>query len=360
MAAQLAHSANAAREAERLSWIAAVGILLLSLLVSALIARSISEPLNRLAEGTREVAAGQFDYRLDARGGDEFAQVAQDFNTMIERLGELDQMKRDFVSKVSHDLKTPLTSMQETISAILDEVPGPITEKQRTLLLINQQSGQRLSTMLAKLLDLSRLEAGIEPHIQVIDGSELIQRAVLHTDSARAERKLRINVDLPAEPVLFEGDIDRMLQLLDNLLENAIKFSPSNDTIRLEMHAFLHRPASIPEDRWIATQTRSAQSCTVQISVADHGPGIPDDQKERIFERFYQTPSGRAVRGRGVGLGLTIAREIVMAHSGKIWVTDNADGGSVFNVLLPGTFCVSDDERIVETIPGSISTDMPV
>src|SRR5690606_13505586 len=164
MVASLEGSAAAARAAERISWTAAGIALLTSVLISALIVRYISDSLNRLKQGTREVASGNFAYRLDTRRSDEFAQVARDFNTMTELLAELDRMKRDFVSKVSHDLKTPLASMLETVNILLDEVPGPLTEKQRRLLVLNEQSGRRLSSMIAKLLDLSRLEAGaLEP-----------------------------------------------------------------------------------------------------------------------------------------------------------------------------------------------------
>jgi signal transduction histidine kinase len=138
MSHELNESELSAQRAERLSWIAAVGALLLSILLSAMLARSIVLPLERLTEGTREVSAGRFDYRLEMFGTDEFAQVSQDFNSMTERLDELDRMKRDFVSKVSHDLKTPLSSMQETISALLDELPGPLTPKQRQLLELNR------------------------------------------------------------------------------------------------------------------------------------------------------------------------------------------------------------------------------
>src|SRR5690606_13042284 len=125
-----------------------------------------------------EVARGRFGYRLAAGRDDEFAQVARDFNTMTVRLDELDRMKRDFVSKVSHDLKTPLASMQETIDVMLDEVAGPLSPKQRRLLELNYQSGERLYAMLGKLLDLSRLEAGVfEPTIERVDLRELIRDA---------------------------------------------------------------------------------------------------------------------------------------------------------------------------------------
>jgi two-component system sensor histidine kinase GlrK len=347
MESRLAQSSSAANLAERISWVAAIGILFLSLVLSALIARSIAEPLHRLTEGTRKVAQGQFDYRLDSARDDEFAQVARAFNSMTERLAVLDRMKRDFVTGVSHDLKTPLTSMQETISILLDEVPGPLTEKQRTLLVLNQQSGERLSGMLAKLLNLSRLEGGLEPEMQVTDGAQLVRRAVAQVQSAAEEHALHIDVTVPDDKVLVECDQDRILQVLDNLLENAIKFSPDGGDVRVEMQWLEARPEQIPPARWAAVRSQRQPSSVMWISVADNGPGIPDSEKERIFERFYQTPSGRAVRHRGVGLGLTICREVVIAHRGVIWVGDNPAGaGTVFNVLLPGAFRASPEANM--------------
>jgi signal transduction histidine kinase len=356
MEERLAQSSSAATLAERISWIAALGILFLSLVLSALIARSISEPLQRLTQGTRNVAEGQFDYRLDSTRDDEFAEVARAFNSMTERLAALDRMKRDFVTGVSHDLKTPLTSMQETISILLDEVPGPLTEKQRTLLVLNQQSGERLSAMLAKLLNLSRLEGGLEPEMQVTDGAQLLRRAVAQAASAAEEHALHVDVIEPDHKVLVECDQDRILQVLDNLLENAIKFSPVGGYVRVEMQVLTERPDEIPRGRWSAARSQRPDSSLMWITVTDTGPGVPDSEKERIFERFYQTPSGRAVRHRGVGLGLTICREIVGAHAGVMWVADNPAGsGTVFNVLLPGAFRASPEA----TMPASSSSSSP-
>jgi len=151
MTRQLAESERAARSAEGFSWLAAFGALLLSVLLSALLIGSIVRPLERLTHGTREISAGRFGYRLDETGRDEFAQVAREFNTMTARLDELDRMKREFVSNVSHDLKTPLSSMQETTEVLLEELPGPLSDTQRRLLLLNKEGGQRLAGMIAKL-----------------------------------------------------------------------------------------------------------------------------------------------------------------------------------------------------------------
>ena len=347
MGAELARASRAANVAERISWIAAVSILFLSLVVSALIARSISEPLQRLSEGTRKVAQGQFDYRLDSTRDDEFAQVARAFDSMTERLGALDRMKRDFVTGVSHDLKTPLTSMHETISVLLDEVPGPLTAKQRKLLVLNQQSGNRLAEMLAKILSLSRLEAGLEPDLQVADGAQLLRRAVDHVESARNESELSIDLILPDHRLLIECDSDRILQVLDNLLENAIKFSPRGGEVTVRMRSAAARPAEVPQNRWESIRPKRSQESVMWITVSDCGPGVPDAEKERVFERFYQSTAGRAVQRRGVGLGLAICREIVTAHGGAIWFADNQEGGgSAVHVLLPGAFRASPESTM--------------
>lgn len=347
MLARLELAERAAHEAERLSWIAGACALILSALISVLIVRSISEPLNRLKEGTREVARGRFDHRLETSRGDEFAQVARDFNIMTERLGELDAMKRDFISKVSHDLKTPLASMQETIDVVLDEVPGPLTDTQRRLLGLNHQSGQRLSAMLAKLLDMSSLEAGVlAPQRHMLELGSIVTRALEQNEPASIDRDLSIRVDMIGQPILLEADAERLLQVLDNLLENALKFSPPDGVIDLKLRALTARPHDIPGDRWRPVESRDPSLMVAHLTVADAGPGVPDEHKERIFERFYQTDAGRAVRGRGVGLGLTICQEIMSAHGGSIWVEDNPGGGSIFHLLLPGAFRVPPHARL--------------
>ena len=343
MLARLERSAGAARAAERLSWIAAAAALLLSVLISALIIRSISESLARLKRGTHEIAEGNFRYRLDTGRNDEFAQVARHFNTMAERLAELDGMKRDFVSKVSHDLKTPLASMQETVNILLDEVPGKLTEQQRNLLLLTKQAGERLSSMVAKLLELSRIEAGaLAPEFALHRLDLLVRHAVEQIEPAAAERRVRITTTFEDPAILLECDAERIRRVLDNLLENAIKFSPEGGVVSVTTKYASTRPGRVPEERWRTVRRPDPESGVVLITVADCGPGVPDQDKERIFERFYQTSAGRAVQGRGVGLGLTICRENVAAHGGALWVEDRPGGGSVFCLLLPRALRVPD------------------
>jgi signal transduction histidine kinase len=337
MSEELALSEGREHEAERVTLIVAVGAVILAIALSALLARSILEPLVRLAEGTREVSAGRFSHRLAASGKDELAQVAREFNTMTERLDELDRMKRDFVSNVSHDLKTPLSSMQETNSVLLEDLAGRLTPKQRQLLEINQESAQRLAAMLGKLLDLSRIEAGLEPERQMVDIRQLVRRSIDRLTEGAGSSTARVSLLMSEAPsrLLVRGDSDALTQVFDNLLENAIKFSPFDGQVGVRI-ADLATRGSVPVERWTETRRLGLVPDAVLITVADEGPGIPDEEKERVFDRFYQTEAGRAVRGRGVGLGLAICKEIVADHGGAIWASDNEPRGTVFQVLLPG------------------------
>src|SRR5215471_1877054 len=145
---------------------------------------------------------------------------------MAQRLVEVDQMKKNFISHVSHELKAPLASMQETTHLILEQIPGPLTEKQRRLLDLNLQSGKRLAQMIGNLLDLSRLEAGIvEYDTQACDIADLMHSIVLELSAQAREKSLRILTDIQREPLQVDCDPNRIAQLFTNLLENAIRFS---------------------------------------------------------------------------------------------------------------------------------------
>jgi signal transduction histidine kinase len=336
MRARLEESAAAARRAERISWIVGAATLLLSVLVFAAVVRSISGALNRLQTGTRQVAGGNFEYRLAIGRGDEFAQLATDFNTMTRQLGELDRLKRSFLSKVSHDLKTPLASMQETVQVMLDGMAGPITDRQRRLLQLTEESARRLSTMIARILDLSAIEGGaLVLEKRRHDVRELVRPAVEILACGEAGRHHRIVTDMPPTLLEVDCDHDRTIQVLLNLLENAAKFSPEGAEIRVSARAITGPDEGVPSSRWNRLRPAPGERVAALIEVADRGPGVPDSDKTRVFEDFFQSGGPRA-RGRGVGLGLAICRDIVELHGGTIWVRDNPGGGSTFAVLLPG------------------------
>ena len=326
---------EATERAQTFSWIVVAAALTFAVPVLALTLWSIREPLRRLEEGTRSVARGIYSYaRLDDSRSDEFADIAISFNEMVTRLGELDQMKRDFLSHISHELRTPLVAMDETNRLLLAEIPGPLNSKQRKLLDLNLDGSRRLADMISRLLDLARLEErAVLFESQPNNLVELVSDVADGFLASARELGLSIVVAAPDQPVLADCDRDRIVQLVGNLVDNALKYSPDGSSIEVRVlpAGELRRPA-----------TEASATPEVGIQVADSGPGVPDEEKEKIFEKFHQV--GRPRTG-GVGLGLAICTQIVDAHRGEIWVEDRHPTGSVFCVTLP----VAERERAAQT-----------
>jgi signal transduction histidine kinase len=311
---QVARAAEAGETAERISWTAGVLSLILGAFVAFVFFRSINDPLRRLTRGTHAIAKGQFWHRLPAYGHDEFSELARDFNAMTERLGELDQLKKDFVSHVSHDLKAPLASMRQVMHLLLQEIPGTLNEQQRDLLQLSYNSAERLAAMVGNLLDISRMEAGsMEYEMAPHDLLTVVKGVVNEFDLQAREKDIHFKVDCDLPAAFAQCDRDRIVQVIGNLYENALKFSPRNSEI--------------------ITRIRSGSDGIV-LSVADSGPGVPDEHKDRIFLKFHQVKHGKKMAGQGVGLGLAICKTIVEAHHGQIWVEDNPNGGSIFSFAL--------------------------
>ena len=252
---------------------------------------------------------------------------------MTERFVELDQMKKNFISHVSHELKAPLASMQETTHLLLERIPGPLTEKQQRLLDLNLQSGKRLAQMIGNILDLSRLEAGIvEYDMQPTDVADLMHNVVLELSGEARERSLRILTDIQREPLIVKCDPNRMVQLFTNLLENAIRFSNKGGFIGVHVRTLRQLPKMPHTAR--ARMGNRVQNGFALIGVSDSGPGIEDHHKESVFHTFHQVKQGKKSPGESLGLGLAISRAVVEAHKGTIWVEDNPPGGAIFFVLL--------------------------
>lgn len=316
-------------------WYSVFGALAISIVVSFLIYRSISHPLANLTEGTRAIAEGKFYYRLDTSRNDEFSQLARDFNMMTRRLNELDELKKDFVSHVSHELKAPLASMREVLQLLLEELPGPLTDKQKRLLELNLQSEYRLTAMIRNLLDLSKIEAGVmEYEIKDQDLIPLVQNAIAEIDIQAAEKQILIKASFPEEPLSVECDAARIIQVIVNLVGNAVKFSPKRGIVRVSVDTITGIPGGVPKYWHNQVLDLSENRAYGIVAVTDFGPGIPDDEKEKVFERFHQVKQEKKKAGQGVGLGLAISRTIVEAHRGALWVEDHPGGGSKFLLLL--------------------------
>jgi signal transduction histidine kinase len=293
---------------------AGVVALLASVLLALLISRWISAPLQEVARAARAVAAGDYNQRLSPSGPDESHSLARAFNEMVDRVRWSQQAQRDFVANVSHELKTPLTSIQGFAQAILDGTAAGEEARRHAARVIYDES-DRVRRLVEDLLDLARLDAGQMDFTWAPVDLVAIVRGVVERLRLRAQEKgLRLVTELPALPKPV-GDGDRLAQVFTNLIDNAVRHTPQGGAVTVRGEAL---------DRGVA------------VHVDDTGAGIPSEELSRIFERFYRVDKSRpGGAGRGAGLGLAISREIVQAHGGRL-VADSIPGlGSRFSVHLP-------------------------
>lgn len=329
--AAIADVAQARRTRED-AWRAAISATLLALFSSAslliLVVRGLRRRLDAFVEGTVAVSQGAFSAQLPVGGDDELGRVATAFNRMVTALAELERLKSDFISSISHELRTPLVAMVETNEALLDDVAGPLTDKQRRMISLNAGAARRLSVMIGDLLELSVVRSGLRYRMGPTELVGVIQDAVSELESRARERKVEVRFDVRHErPLHMEADRDRLAQVVQNLVENAIKYTPPEGTIEITLttvgrDGLVHvPPRALPSDQTFAV-----------LRVVDSGPGIPTADRERVFEKFFRR---QGVSADGVGLGLAICREIAYAHRGAIWIEDGWLGGACLGVALP-------------------------
>jgi signal transduction histidine kinase len=288
----------------------AVTGLVIALVLAAVISNTIARPLQNFARAAKAVAQGDYSQAVPVEGPLEIRAVAEAFNQMTEEVQKTHQSQRDFLANVSHDLKTPLTSIQGYSQAIMD---GAIKDPTRAAEIISDEAS-RLTRMVTELTDLARLQAGAAGmRMSAIDVGQTVQSIAQRLSVVAQKKGITLHTDVQPAPVIA-GDGDRLAQVFTNLISNAISYTPEGGRIRVTV-----------------TPSRGG----VAISVRDTGIGIPLHEQERIFERFYQVDKTRGPR-RGTGLGLAITREIVQAHGGEVSVSSPGEGhGSTFTVWLP-------------------------
>lgn len=307
--------AETADQARRVSFLITSTCLIVILLLSLLITRSITRPVALLKSKTRDIAEGRFDAGLRISAPPELAELAAAFNRMCERLGELERMKADFFSSMSHELRTPLTSIKEGTGLLLDGVGGETTDKQRKLLTILAEESNRLIGVVNSLLDLSKLEAGmLNYEFETVNLDPLIRRAVAEIAPLVEAKQITVETAIEAPLPQARLDPERMLQVLRNLLGNAVKFTPKGGHV---------------------TVTATPVDGKLQVSVQDSGPGIPAESLTAIFEKFHQGNHKGAHTRPGTGLGLAIAKNIINSHGGEIWAESQFGQGSKFCFVLP-------------------------
>jgi signal transduction histidine kinase len=311
--------------------IAGAVTLFVSLLFALLLARSIAGPITRLTRGTEAISRGQYDHRVKASGGDEIGRLGQSFNTMAEQVERSRQMEKDFVANVSHELKTPLTSIQGFAQAILDGAVPDREGVQHAAQTIFDETA-RMARLVGDLLTLARFESGQIPLAhETIDLGQLLPLWIERFRPRASELGESITTVIDPLPSI-QGDAGRLEQVVTNLVDNALKYNHAGGTVTVTAKKSETSTAkSAGVLRWRLGDHSAAQ--WVSISVSDTGAGIPKDDLPRLFDRFYRGDKARVAGG--AGLGLSIVDEIVRAHGGRIDVQSELGQGSQFTVFLP-------------------------
>ena len=297
--------------------ITAAMAVLLGLLISFYNTRSINRSIMRLQKMTREIAKGNFEEIHNVSSPPEIKELADDFNLMCEHLRELDEMKKDFISHVSHTLRTPLTAMKEASRMLMEGTYADVPAKQNELLVITQKECERLIDSVNRILDLSRMEAKMMDY-QLRPGLlfPVIQQTVLKLAPIARRKKIDLELKPSRNLPSVKMDEERIAQVMENLIGNALKFSTAGGKVI------------------IAASLRNKRRHWIEVCVADRGCGIPQQNLGKIFDRFQRIDGGRKTP-LGTGLGLSIAKHIIADHGGKIWARSESGQGSSFFFTLP-------------------------
>lgn len=317
--------------------------IILSLLVTQVLARGMTSPLREITEAVQAMADGDYTRRVRATSSDEVGQLAHAFNRMAEDLASVEQTRRDLIANVSHELRTPVAALQAQLENMVDGVVPP------TPAALEQAHAQteRLTRLVTYLLDLSRIEAGASAlNVGTIAVGDFLEDCAEDLSMVDAAKDLHYVVDVTPEDLVIEGDAERLRQVVTNLLQNAIRHSPTGGVVRLDAY---------PVD--------GSEGADVVLEVSDEGPGIAAADRERIFQRFVRgTGSTGDGRGRGAppaetfpetagstvggtaggtvgssggtGIGLAIVRWAVELHGGHVQVVDS-ERGATMRVTLP-------------------------
>lgn len=285
--------------------ISGLWILIAALLAVYLLTERGVAPMREISQAAKNFAKGHFEVRVPVHGNDEIADLATAFNQMATSISTYDQTRNTFLSSVAHDLRTPMTAIAGFVDEILDGVIPP--DQQEKYLRLVSDEVRRLSRMVNSLLDLTRIEAGRRKFVmKPFNICEMARQILISFEQKIDAKHLEVEFICGEEDLYVLADYDGIYQVLYNLCDNAVKFSKEYGVLRLSLTA----------------RTRDKR---IVVTVYNEGAGIPEEDQPLIFERFYKSDKSRGQDKTGVGLGLYIAKTIIDAHGGQIWV-NSAEG----------------------------------
>lgn len=284
----------------------------LGIVLTYVFTRNMLRPLKVVSTGAQMMSKGNFDIYLEVHSRDEIGQFAESFNSVASELRKYESTRQSFVADVSHELRSPLTSMQGLVQGVLD---GAVPEEdQKHYLGVVLDETKRLSLLITDLLDLTKIESGQFPlDIREIDINEMIRRSLVLFEPKISGKDMNVEVLLSEERVMVYADPNRLAQVLQNIIDNAIKFAEEGGRLRIST---LETDAS------------------VFISINNSGEVIPREDLPYVFDRFYKADKGRSRARGGTGIGLSLVRKILEEHRQKIWVESDAVEGTTFTFTL--------------------------
>lgn len=289
--------------------VAFIVCIIIGTIITGFVGRTILQPIHDLSKATSEVARGNFSVRVREPSDNEYGTLARNFNKMAQELSGIETLRGDFISNVSHEFKTPLASVQGFAKLLQDENLSDEDRREYTQIIIDETT--RLSKLSSNILNLTKLEnqttIGKKKRFSI---DEQIRKIILMLEPEWSKKDINLDIDL--EDILYVGNEELMGQIWQNVINNAIKFTPVGGEIKVKLF-------------------RSETGIVAKIS--DNGPSIPPDKKDKIFEKFYQGDHSRATEGNG--LGLALVKRIVDLSHGKVSVENLFEGGVCFNIELP-------------------------
>lgn len=294
--------------------IAVIAASLVALIASFILSKSVIAPVRVMMNASQRISEGHYDERVQSQGVDELSQLAASFNQMAEQLEQVENMRRRLIGDVAHELRTPLTAIKGSAEGLMD---GVLPASDETYQQIHNEA-ERLNKLVNDLQELSRVEAKAIPlNVQPVKVTRLIETVTKRMQFQFDEKRVIFNRQMPHDPILVLADEDRALQILTNLLGNALQYTPESGTV---------------------TVTIEREKNMARFSIHDSGIGIPAEHLAHIFDRFYRVDKSRSRTHGGSGIGLTISKHLVEAQGGKIWAeSDGENKGSVFVFTLPIT-----------------------
>lgn len=295
-----------------LTFVLAISLLVAMILI-LILSKDIIDPINMMNKAAKKMSGGNFNTRIKIKNEDEIGQLAESFNNMSSELGKLEELRSAFIANISHDFRSPLTSIRGFVQAILDgTIPPEMHEKYLNVVL---DETTRLTNMTNNILHLTKMEAKqITLERRNFDINEVLRKVLIGMEQKINQKEIQVEMILSDEKLFVNADLEQIQRAIYNLVDNAVKFVGSGDSIFIET-AVVKKKA--------------------HISIIDTGPGIEEASLNKIFDRFHKGDSSRGVDKKGTGLGLAIVREIIRQHGEEISVASRAGEGTAFTFTLP-------------------------